>query len=79
MSESLYDRFVDGFVDLTSQYKLGNPLDEETTLGPMAQARFAAWVREQTEEAVRKGAKAHIDLSAFPKDKAAPPIWRRRS
>ena len=62
--ESLYDRFVEGFVDLTAQYKLGNPLDEATTLGPMAQARFAAWVREQTHEALRKGARAHIDTSS---------------
>ncbi|WP_346900098.1 aldehyde dehydrogenase family protein [uncultured Roseibium sp.] len=73
VQESLYDRFVDGFVDLTSQYKLGNPLDEETTLGPMAQARFAAWVREQTDEALRKGAKAHIDLAAFPENKEGTP------
>lgn len=71
--ESLYDRFVDGFVDLTSQYKLGNPLDEATTLGPMAQARFAAWVREQTEEALRKGAKAHIDVSGFEANKEGTP------
>ncbi|GAA0775865.1 aldehyde dehydrogenase family protein [Roseibium denhamense] len=71
--ESLYDKFVEGFVDLTSQYKLGNPLDEATTLGPMAQARFAAWVREQTQEAVRKGAKAHIDTSKFEMDKDGTP------
>jgi len=71
--ESLYDKFVEGFVDLTSQYKLGDPLDEATTLGPMAQARFAAWVREQTQEAVRKGAKAHIDTSKFEMDKDGTP------
>ncbi|GAB2203571.1 aldehyde dehydrogenase family protein [Roseibium sp. ROS1] len=71
--ESLYDRFVEGFVDLTSQYKLGNPLDEATTLGPMAQARFAAWIREQTQEALRKGAKAHIDASKFEADKEGTP------
>jgi len=71
--ESLYDRFVEGFVDLTSQYKLGNPLDEATTLGPMAQARFAAWVREQTQEALRKGAKAHIDTSRFEADQDGTP------
>jgi acyl-CoA reductase-like NAD-dependent aldehyde dehydrogenase len=71
--ESQYDRFVEGFVDLTSQYKLGNPLDEATTLGPMAQARFAAWIREQTDEALRKGAKAHIDTSKFEADKEGTP------
>jgi acyl-CoA reductase-like NAD-dependent aldehyde dehydrogenase len=61
--ESLYDRFVDGFVDLTGQYVLGNPLDEATTLGPMAHVRFADWVRGQTREAIAKGAKAHLDPS----------------
>ena len=71
--ENLYDRFVGGFVDLTKQYKLGNPLDEATTLGPMAQSRFAAWVREQTQEALRKGAKALVDTSAFAEDKEGTP------
>lgn len=71
--ESQFDRFVDGFVDLTKQYKLGNPLDEATTLGPMAQARFAAWIREQTEEALRKGAKAHIDMASFDMNKEGTP------
>ncbi|MEO1114668.1 MAG: aldehyde dehydrogenase family protein [Pseudomonadota bacterium] len=71
--ESQFDRFVDGFVDLTKQYQLGNPMDEATTLGPMAQARFAAWVREQTGEALRKGAKAHIDMAAFSENKEGTP------
>jgi acyl-CoA reductase-like NAD-dependent aldehyde dehydrogenase len=66
--ESLYDRFVDGFVDLTRQYVLGNPLDEATTLGPMAHVRFADWVRGQTREAVAKGAKAHLDPSLSKSD-----------
>ncbi|MBO6755075.1 MAG: aldehyde dehydrogenase family protein [Roseibium sp.] len=71
--ESRFDRFVDGFVDLTRQYRLGNPLDEDTTLGPMAQPRFAAWVREQTQEALRKGAAVHIDTASFAMDKDGTP------
>jgi len=66
--ESLYKPFVDGVADLTAKYVLGNPLDEATTLGPMAQARFAAWVRQQTEEAVRAGAKALVDTTKFAAD-----------
>ncbi|PTW61970.1 acyl-CoA reductase-like NAD-dependent aldehyde dehydrogenase [Breoghania corrubedonensis] len=71
--DSVYDRFVEGFVDMTNQYVLGNPLEEETTLGPMAQTRFAEWVREQTAEAVRKGAKPLIDTSKFAMDKPGSP------
>src|SRR6185436_8012685 len=55
--ESVYDTFLDGFVNLTRQYVLGSPMDEKTTLGPMAHARFAAVVRKQTAEALAKGAK----------------------
>jgi acyl-CoA reductase-like NAD-dependent aldehyde dehydrogenase len=69
----LYQPFVDGFVSLTKSYRLGNPLDEETTLGPMAHARFAALVREQTAEALNKGATAHIDIRDFPADRPGTP------
>lgn len=60
--EAVYDKFVDGFIDLTSQYVVGNPLDASSTLGPMAHARFADLIREQKAEALRKGAKAHINM-----------------
>jgi len=60
--EAVYDRFVDSFIDLTKQYVVGNPLDSSTTLGPMAQARFADLIREQKAEALRKGAKAHVNM-----------------
>ncbi|MCV9908592.1 aldehyde dehydrogenase family protein [Brucella sp. HL-2] len=61
--EAVYDRFVDGFIDLTKQYVVGNPLDSATTLGPMAQARFADLIREQKAEALRKGAKVHVNMT----------------
>jgi len=68
VAEPLFDQFVDRAVELVEAYKLGNPLDSETTLGPMAQARFAALVREQTAEAVAKGARALIDPGLFVAD-----------
>ena len=64
--ERLYGPFLDGFTALTGKYVLGNPLESETTLGPMAHTRFADLVREHTAEAVAKGARAHIDPAAFP-------------
>lgn len=66
--ESLYDAFVEKSVAWVSNYKLGNPLDPETTLGPMANKRFAATVRSQIADAVSKGAKALIDPKRFPED-----------
>ena len=69
--ESLFDAFVEKAVALVSTYKLGNPLDPETTIGPMAQVRFADGVRAQIAEAVAAGAKTHIDPALFPQDGGA--------
>ncbi|MCB9960211.1 MAG: aldehyde dehydrogenase family protein [Rhodospirillaceae bacterium] len=64
----LFDAFVEKAVDLVSAYKLGNPLEGETTLGPMANRRFADEVRTQTAEALAAGATALIDTSTFADD-----------
>lgn len=68
VNENLYDAFVEKSVAWVSNYKLGNPLDPDTTLGPMAHKRFAATVRAQIDEAVAKGAKALVDPKLFPAD-----------
>jgi acyl-CoA reductase-like NAD-dependent aldehyde dehydrogenase len=62
--ETLYDDFVAKAVEIVKGYKLGNPLDEETTIGPMANVRFANEVRAQIAEALEAGATAHIETFA---------------
>lgn len=66
--ESLYDAFVEKAVAWVKALKLGNPFDADSTLGPMANKRFASVVRDQIAEAVAKGAKALIDPALFPAD-----------
>ena len=66
--ERVYDSFVGGFADLVGQYKLGDPTDPETTLGPMVRAEAADFVRAQTSDAISAGAKALIDPSGFDAD-----------
>ncbi|MBP2566955.1 aldehyde dehydrogenase family protein [Agrobacterium tumefaciens] len=68
VNENLYDEFVEKSVAWVSNYKLGNPLEQETTLGPMANKRFAKVVRAQIADAVAKGAKALVDPKLFPAD-----------
>ncbi len=68
VAESLYDDFVSKSVDWVNRLVLGNPFEETTTLGPMANRRFAETVRAQTLEAVRDGATALIDPKSFPQD-----------
>jgi acyl-CoA reductase-like NAD-dependent aldehyde dehydrogenase len=68
VAEPLYDSFVAKAADWAAKLKLGNPLQQETTLGPMANVRFAAEVRAQTKEALEAGASALIDPALFPED-----------
>jgi acyl-CoA reductase-like NAD-dependent aldehyde dehydrogenase len=65
---SLYHAFVEKAVAWVKALKLGNPFDPETTLGPMANKRFAHVVREQIAEAITDGATALIDPAHFPAD-----------
>ena len=62
--KDVYDKFVDGFVEVSKGWTLGNPLDPNTVVGPMAAPKFADLVREQTAEALRKGATAHLKSKA---------------
>jgi len=69
----LYDEFVEKFVKLTKQYKLGDPLLSETNIGPMVKVGASDFVRKQISEAVQSGAKALIDESLFPASKVGTP------
>jgi len=69
----VYDRFVEGFAELTRKYVLDDPLAEATTLGPMAATRFADVVRDHTAEAVAKGAMPLIDAKAFERSRDGTP------
>ncbi|MBL4928730.1 aldehyde dehydrogenase family protein [Fuscibacter oryzae] len=66
--ESLYDAFVEKAVAWVKTLKLGNPFDADSTLGPMANKRFAKVVRDQIAEAIAAGAKPLIDPALFPAD-----------
>ncbi|HMD75315.1 MAG TPA: aldehyde dehydrogenase family protein [Steroidobacteraceae bacterium] len=68
-----YDEFVAGVVALTRQYRLGSPLDPETTLGPVVRASAAETVRAQVREAVARGASQLIDEKAFAASKGGTP------
>ena len=60
-----YEDFVAGVVDLTQKYRLGSPLDPETTLGPVVRTSAAEAIRAQVREAVARGARPLIDESSF--------------
>jgi acyl-CoA reductase-like NAD-dependent aldehyde dehydrogenase len=61
----VYDEFVDGFVSAARGYRLGNPLDPATTIGPMVNARAADFVRGQIADALSAGARALVSEADF--------------
>jgi acyl-CoA reductase-like NAD-dependent aldehyde dehydrogenase len=65
VAASRHDEFVAGVVDLTKKYRLGSPLDPETTIGPVVRTSAAEAVRSQVREAVGRGARQLIDESWF--------------
>ncbi len=71
--ERVYDDFLDALVAVVEGYKLGNPTDPETTLGPLVRTAAADWVRGQIQEALAKGAKALIDEARFPASREGTP------
>ncbi len=69
VARPLYAAFVEkAEAWVSSGLKLGNPLEQETTIGPMANVRFAREVRAQTAEAILGGARGLIDPKLFPAD-----------
>lgn len=55
--EDLYDAFLEKAKALVDEYKLGDPKDETTTLGPLATPKAASFMQKQVDEAVSAGAK----------------------
>jgi acyl-CoA reductase-like NAD-dependent aldehyde dehydrogenase len=66
--ETVWEPFLDGLVAAAQAYRLGDPLDPETSLGPLANARGAERVRRQVGQAIGAGAVAHLPPQLFPAD-----------
>jgi acyl-CoA reductase-like NAD-dependent aldehyde dehydrogenase len=64
--ESLYEPFTHGCLELIHRYRLGDPLDPATTLGPVVRAAAAETIRAQVRAAVEAGARPAIEERGFP-------------
>ncbi|WP_438029613.1 aldehyde dehydrogenase family protein [Sorangium sp. So ce233] len=54
----LYPAFVEAALELMKRYVLGDPTDERTNLGPMAQPHAPAFLEAQVKQALSRGARA---------------------
>ncbi|MEJ2566850.1 MAG: aldehyde dehydrogenase family protein [Gammaproteobacteria bacterium] len=73
VDKKIYASFVEQFLHSVNQYRLGNPLDPDTTLGPMVHRAAAASVRAKIEQALSRGAKAGLDSKRFDADQQGTP------
>ena len=71
--ERLYDSFVEGFVDLTRKYVLGDPREQPTTLGPVVRTAAAETIRQQLAASIHAGARPLIEESEFPASRPGTP------
>ncbi len=65
----VHDRFVEGLAAFASGYRLGDPTESGTNLGPMARARTADLVRDHVAAAIAAGARALVDIHRFDRDR----------
>lgn len=54
--ESIFDTFVERFTAKTKEIRIGNPLDENTTMGPLIHARRRDAISAMIDDAVAAGA-----------------------
>lgn len=57
VTDAVYDRFVEKFTEHVKGFRVGDPLDKETEVGPMARAELRDELHEQVERSVQAGAK----------------------
>jgi len=57
LHEKIYDYFMDDFIAAVKRLKMGDPLGEDTDIGPMINREAAAQTEELIEEAVDNGAR----------------------
>lgn len=63
--EKVYEPFIAELAKVVSGYQLGDPRQQETTMGPVISTASASNVRSHITEALQKGAKSMVDDKAF--------------
>ena len=57
VQDAVYDRFVEGFVAAAKALKLGDGLEKDTSMGPLAHARRVQAMEGLVQDAAQKGAR----------------------
>lgn len=57
VADSIYDKFLERFIEAFRALKIGDPMDEATDFGPLATEKIRDGVHEQVQKSVSAGAK----------------------
>lgn len=68
--EAVYDEFLDQLVEEFEALTIGDPMDEETDIGPQAQAHLMEELHQQVEQSVDAG--ANVVIGGTPLDRDGP-------
>ena len=71
VAESIHDEFISAVQDVLKGYKLGDPSDRSTNVGPVVSARSAQTINSHIKDAIEKGA---IDSTPENRSFANPPL-----
>ena len=58
--EKIYDNFLTHFLSEVASFKVGLPEDEETYLGPLTRKAHLEYLKEQVNDALKKGARLEM-------------------
>ncbi|MGB3624425.1 MAG: NAD-dependent succinate-semialdehyde dehydrogenase [Henriciella sp.] len=62
----IYDAFKEKFVAAMGDLKIGDPLDKDTQIGPLAMKSIYDDLKDQTERSIKKGARPLIETQGMP-------------
>lgn len=74
VQQSRYEEFLDLLCRAAMSWKVGDPLDEATMMGPMVRASAADFVRKQIEDAKANGAQTLLNIGGWEGAYMAPEI-----
>lgn len=60
VEDAVWDEFMEGFVAAAQAWQIGDPTDPDTKIGPMASAAARDDLAAQVDDALAKGATAHL-------------------
>ena len=60
VQKDVYKKFLEGLTEAASSFKMGDPMDEATTIAPMIEGGAAERSEEWVEEAVKDGARVVV-------------------